>query len=615
MKCLTLSVAMAATAFHFTVQAAQLPDNLTWISNSNEPLFASEEAQFGGKFRTYIQSFPQTFRVIGPDSNGAFRSWLVDNRPASVTRHPVTNKWIPEITDEWAYGDDNKTVYFKINPKATWSDGEAITADDFVFVLTLMRSKDIIDPWYNQHYTEQIKEVVKYDDHTFAVVSTKPRNREDLMIYSNFQPRPAHFYQPKDDKNNDGIDDNFVRRYNFKAEPSAGPYYLDKVKKGKSLTFKHIGQDWWGYSNRYFKNRYNVEKISIKVIRDNDIAKKHFEKGNIDTFALLIPSLWHEKSNTKPYQQGYIHKFWGYNQVPEGAGGIWINTAQDKLDNPVIREGLAHAIDFDGMISKLLRNDYTRLPNGVGVGHGDYTNNTITAPTFAPELAAQKFAEAGFDKVGGDGIRINSKGERLTFAVTYGYAQHTPRIAYLKEQAKEAGLELTLNLVDGSSAFKYVLEKKHQLSFHRMGTSEIPAYWEYFHSDNANKVQNNNFTNFSSPELDTLIMSYRSEFDLEKKKAVSRQIQQLVSEANVIIPGYMVPYTREGYWRWLKYPKPAMTKLTKFLFTTGTFRDYGTFWIDPVEYKNTKAAVKKGEAFEPMTVVDETYKRLAPEKE
>lgn len=243
---------------------------------------------------------------------------LVDNRPASVTRHPVTNKWIPEITDEWAYGDDNKTVYFKINPKATWSDGEAITADDFVFVLTLMRSKDIIDPWYNQHYTEQIKEVVKYDDHTFAVVSTKPRNREDLMIYSNFQPRPAHFYQPKDDKNNDGIDDNFVRRYNFKAEPSAGPYYLDKVKKGKSLTFKHIGQDWWGYSNRYFKNRYNVEKISIKVIRDNDIAKKHFEKGNIDTFALLIPSLWHEKSNTKPYQQGIFISFGATTKCQRG---------------------------------------------------------------------------------------------------------------------------------------------------------------------------------------------------------------------------------------------------------------------------------------------------------
>ncbi|OAN13972.1 diguanylate cyclase [Photobacterium jeanii] len=608
MKRLSLSAAFGACLLTTSSFAAQLPSDLTWISNANEPLFASPEAQFGGKFRTYIQSFPQTFRVIGPDSNGAFRSWLVDNRPSSVTRHPITNKWIPEIASQWAYGADNKTVYFKINPKATWSDGKPITADDFVFVLTLMRSKDIIAPWYNQFYTEEIADIVKYDDHTYAVVSTKPRNREELMIYSNMQPRPAHFYAVKVDNNNDGIDDKFIRRFNFKPEPSAGPYYVDKIKKGKSITFKHVGQDWWGYSNRYFKHRYNVEQINIKVIRDNDIARKHFEKGDIDTFGLLIPSLWHDKSNGKPYQDGYIHKFWGYNQTPQGAGGLWINTAKPHLNNIEVRKGLANALDFDGLIVKLLRGDYIRQPNGVGVGHGDYTNTTIAAPKFDPELAAQHFAKAGFDKLGTDGIRVNAKGERLSFAVTYGYTQHTARIAYLKEQAKQAGLELTLNLVDGSSAFKYVLEKKHQLSFHQMGTSEIPAYWEYFHSVNANKPQTNNFTNFSTPELDKLIIAYRGEFDLAKKKSLSRQIQQIVTDANVIVPGYMVPYTREGYWRWLKYPKPAMTKLTQFLFTTGTFRDYGTFWIDPVAYKETKAALKKGTQFEPVTVVDDTYK-------
>lgn len=45
-------------------------------------------------------------------------------------------------------------------------------------------------------------------------------------------PRPAHFYgKPKVDKNNDGIDDKFVRKYNFKPEPVTGPYYIDKIKK------------------------------------------------------------------------------------------------------------------------------------------------------------------------------------------------------------------------------------------------------------------------------------------------------------------------------------------------------------------------------------------------
>lgn len=585
-----------------------LPEGLQWESNSEEPLFASPNAIFGGTFRTYIESFPQTFRIVGPDSNGRFRSWLLDSRPASVTRHPITNKWIPDIATHWAYGDDDKTVYFRINPKARWSDGKPITADDYVFVLTLMRSKDIVAPWYNKHYTEQVEDIIKFGEHTFAVVSAVRRNKDELMLYANLQPRPAHFYKPKNDKNRDGVDDNFVRRYNFKAEPAAGPYYVDDIKKGKSITFKHVGKSWWGYSNRYYKHRYNVEKIRLKVIRDKDIARQHFEKGNLDSFWLDTPELWHEKTNTEAYRKGYIHKFWGYNQVPIGAGGLWLNTAKPYLNNLDIRKGVFHAIDFDGLIQKVLRGDLQRKPNGVGVGQGDYTNTGIQAPQFDPDLAVEYFAKGGFDKIGVDGIRINSKGERLTFAVTYSRPTYSPRVAFLKEQAKLAGLELTLNLIDGSSAFKYVLEKKHELSFHDMSSGEIPAYWQYFHSDNANKPQTNNFTNYSSDELDALIMAYRSEFDLEKKKAISRQIQQKVADAAVVLPGAMRTYAREAHWRWVKYPTPAMTKLTEYLFSSGAALDFGTYWIDPEIKKETKSAMKKGKTFEPVTVVDNTYK-------
>ena len=605
-KKIKLSAFAVITALGFTVNAAQLPDDLEWISNPNEPIFASSDAQFGGTFRTYLQSFPQTFRIVGPDSNGSFRQWLLDTRPNLVRRHPITYKWIPELANEWAYGKDNKSIYFRINPNAQWSDGKPITAEDFKFAVQLMRSKDIVAPWYNNYFTEQVDGVSKIDDHTIVIKSTMAKNHEDLMttLYD-IQPRPAHFYKPKIDKNSDGVDDNFVRLYNFKAEPSSGPYYVDKVKKGKSISFKHVGQDWWGYSNKYYKNRYNVEKIRIKVIRDQDIAKKHFEKGDLDAFGLVMPSLWHDKSNGKPYQKGYINKFWGYNQVPQGSGGVWINTAKPYLDDINVRKGLAFAIDFDGMIEKVLRGDYVRKPNGLGVGHGEYTNTDIKPDPFDPNLAADYFARAGFDQIGSDGIRVNSRGEKLIFAVTYSYSAHTPRIAYLKEQAKQAGLELTLNLVDGSSAFKYVLEKKHELSFHNMGTSYIPQYWEYFHSDNAIKPQTNNFTNYSTPELDKLIMAYRAEFDLGKKRSISRQIQQIVADASVIIPGYIVPYTREGYWRWLKYPTPAMTKLTEAMFSP---IDLSTFWIDEKMKKETLSAMKKGKNFEPVTIIDDTYK-------
>lgn len=601
---ISLTVAFSSSFAH----AAQLPDNLDWQTNSSDPIFASPEAQFGGIYHTYIDSFPQTFRTVGPDANGGFAAWTRSTM-ALLDRHPNTDNWLPSIATSWAFSGDHKTVYFKLDPKAKWSDGKPVTAKDFTFILQIMRSKDIVAPWYNDFYTKEISDIIAYDNHTIAVVSGKPRNPDELMDYVNLSPIPAHFYaNPSKDENGDGIADDFVRRYNFKPEPTVGPYYIDDIDKGKAVSFKHV-KDWWGYSNKYYQHRFNVEKISIKVIRDPDIAFKYFEKGQLDSFALVRPTLWHDKAVGENYDKGYIHKAWAFNQAPVGAGGIWLNTAMPMLDDINVRQGLMHAMDYDGMLDKILRNDYVRKNNPMGSGHGDYDQPDITAPKFAPKLAASFFEKAGFTQIGPDGIRQNEKGQRLSFAVTYATPAHTPRIAYLREQAKLAGLDLTLNLIDGSSMFKYVLEKKHQLSFHDMSASRIPVYWQYFSSEFANKPQNNNFTNYSSPELDKLIESYRNEFDLTNKHQLSRQIQQKVYEAKVVIPGYSVPYAREGYWRWMKLPKEMATKQTEALFyPSGFVGSLGTFWIDQDAKKETKDAMDSGKAFEPVTIVDEKYR-------
>ncbi|WP_337240097.1 hypothetical protein, partial [Proteus faecis] len=69
----------------------------------------------------------------------------------------------------------------------------------------------------------------------------------------------------------------------------------------------------------------------MTIIRDEDIALKHFEKGSLDGFNMILPALWHEKANGELYEKGYIHKFWGYNQMPQGAGGLWMNVSMPLL--------------------------------------------------------------------------------------------------------------------------------------------------------------------------------------------------------------------------------------------------------------------------------------------
>ena len=70
----------------------------------------------------------------------------------------------------------------------------------------------------------------------------------------------------------------------------------------------------------------------------------------------------------------------------------------------------------------------------------------------------------------------------------------------------------------------------------------------------------------------------------------------------------MVPYVREVYWRWWRLPDPPGTKHSGSLFDpVGD----GLFWYDKELHEETKKAMKKKITFEPVTIIDETFKTVA----
>lgn len=582
-------------------QAESLPADLEWITNNDEPLFADEEAKRGGTYRLYITSFPLTMRTVGPDSNGSFRSWLQGSNMALLERHPNTREYLPSLASEWAFDQDNKTIYFKLDKRARWSDGTPVTTDDFQFMMTMMRSKNIHAPWYNDYYTNSVAAITVYDKYTMAIHAAEAHNRDELIQYLNLVPRPKHFYRGE-------IPEDFVKRYNWKPEPTTGPYHVGKVKKGKFITLERT-ENWWGYGIPYYKYRYNVDRIMLKVVRDNDIALKHFHKGDLDSFPMLFPSIWHNKAKGKLYEDGFIKKAWLFNQTPQGAAGIWLNLNVPLLQNLDIRKGIAYSLNFEKMIEQVLLGDYVRQEN-FGSGHGKYDNPGVKAPRYNIEKAIEAFVAAGFDKLGPDGIRVNEAGVRLSIELTYLTKMHNPRVVILKEEARKTGLEIELKLIEGATGFKALLEKKFEAGLLSMSSSLIPHYWEYFHSSNA-KVQTNNFTGVKNPELDSLIDQYDAEFDSDKKALIAHEIQKIISESYLVIPSYSVPFSRGGFWRWVHLPEEIGTRMSDDILDSYSI-EYGLFWVDEEERKATKKALKSGGKFTPVTLIDKRFFQVKP---
>ena len=583
--------------------SATLPADLKWESNDTDPVYADPEAKRGGTFRDFMSSFPLTLRKYGPDSNGGFAAYVRETNLPLLSTHPVTRNPIPMLANQWAFGADNKTLYFRINPKARWSDGQPVTADDWVFTLKMMRSKEINDPWYNNYYSTQISEVTKFDDHTLAITSGTEKSREDLLEALPFTPEPSHAIK---------LTANWVKEYNWKVLPVTGPYQIGELKKGKSVTFDRV-KDWWGNDERYFQHRFNPDRIEIKVLRDQNIAWQHFLRGELDTFPLVMPNWWHDKSKTAEFEEGYIERLWFYNQTPQPPMGLYLNTADPLLSNLDVRLGIQHALALDKMIATLLRGDYQRL-NTYGSGQGEFTNTDLKARPFDPALAREFFAKAGFTKTGPDGILRNDKDQPLSLSITYTTAEHAQRLTLLREEAKKAGLNLELNLMDASAGFKSMLEKKHQSAWMAWSGGRYPAYWEHFHRVNANKPQTNNIMNIDDDRISALVEQYDKAFDFGKKADLSRQIQERLYELASFVPAYQVPYTRAGAWRWIRLPKVPATPQSDLLYwpLDGSNSGYsfgGLLWIDEAAKAQTRAAIKGGQTFPPVTITDTTYQQ------
>ncbi len=588
--CLLLLVPVAAAA------QEKLPDNLEWLTNETDPSWASPDAQKGGTYRTFFMSFPLTLRIVGPDSNSSFAGVMRGLDMGLTDIHPNTGNIIPSLATHWAYGDDNKTVYYKLDPDARWSDGEPVTADDYIFTLEFMRSKFIVAPWYNQYYTEQFDKVIKYDDYTIAVVGKHPKSHKELHYYYGLSPMPRHFYK---------LDDKFVRDYNWKIPPNTGPYDITKIKKGRFITLERK-KDWWGKDKLYNKHRFNVDKIRFSVIRDMDIAYEHFLKGKFDSFPITAPAFWHEKATGDYYDKGYIDKLWFYNDCPQVDMGMWLNQDDPLFKDINVRLGFSYAMNIHKVIQNVLRGDYERA-NTNSEGYGEYTNDKIRAREFDLKKADEYLTKAGWGQRGPDGIRVKD-GQRLVATVTYGQPHHTERLLVLKDEAKKAGIDLELQLLDPNAAFKKMLEKKHQIAWSGWSASYRPQYYGQYHSDNAHKPQTNNFSNTADPEMDKLIDTYRNEFDEKKKCELACQIQQKVFDDGAYIPTFTVPYFRVAYWRYWKLPEVPATKLSEEAFgllgTTG-----GLFWLDKKAEQETRDAMEDGKSFPPKTIIADEFRR------
>ncbi|MGE9266596.1 MAG: ABC transporter substrate-binding protein, partial [Verrucomicrobiales bacterium] len=400
----------------------------------------------------------------------------------------------------------------------------------------------------------------------------------------------------------------------WQVPPTTGAYTVREgdIVKGVSVTLSRV-DDWWAKDRKFYRHRYNADRIRYLVVRDLAKAWELFRAGEIDYFPISLPKFWYEDSEMPPVFDGYIERHTWYNQYPRIPWALYLNTAQPPLDNRDVRLGVHFATNWQRVIDIVWRGDASRLP-GWTSGYGGADHPEITARPFSVPQAREAFACAGYTVEGNDGILRRPDGKRLEVILTYTKTpERDQMMVILKEEARKAGLDFVLDGLDGTATYKKEMEKKHQAAFSAwMFQPPYPRYYEYFHSDNAydekgNLKQNtNNVFSFRHERMDGLAEAYRKASTEDEKFRLAHEMQEIIHEEAVFVPGYMTEFRRIGCWRWMCWPQSTETEFSPPLIYDPV--DSYTWWIDEEIKKETQEARRLGQDFPEVQATHGRYR-------
>jgi microcin C transport system substrate-binding protein len=581
-----------------------LPKDVVWETNNDEPIIGSEKAIRGGRLRLGIWSYPLTFRLRGPNTNDSFAAWntAFTSAFALVGMHPVTDKSIPIMATHWSVQKDQKTIYYKLDQDARWSDGKPVTAGDYVFAAKMLRSEFIVDPFANQYMKEYIVSVDRIDDYTLRIVGTRPSWRP-LYDY-NFSAMPEHATQ---------LDKDWITRTNNQFPLAIGPYVISSVERGLSVTYKRL-PNWWGDKKRYFLGQFNPDEIYLQVI-PLERTLDYLRSGEIDMMDEISVKNWHEVYNFPAVNNGWVRRARVFTDTPTGIGGYHMNLEAPIFQNQDFRLAMQHLFNFDRLNRNLWYGDYYR-PTSFFQGT-EFANPAVKNYPFDPEKAREHLARAGyrrpasvsaqgtlakmrniaygllFTRSDTDDILVNDRGERASFTCIYFQNSLSREMTVTQQEFRRAGIDMRLQLLEPGAGFERGLERKFEMIFCAWGASFYPDPRQYLHTDIKKTKNNNDFWGYGTPQVDALIETYEKNLDPQARKQAMYKIDEIVHGEGFYIPFRTAPYLRVVYWDYIQWPEFFMPKRGG----DQNFTDWMVYWIDPDKKAKLADDMKAGKTY------------------
>ena len=499
------------------------------------------------------------------------------------------------VAEEMQVAPDKSSVTFRIHPKARFTNGDPVTAEDMKVVFETLTGKGVA-PGVRVKLSG-VERATVLDDRT---IRFDLKDRTDDAI---FAAAGLPVFSRKWVQNKDGSPkkfDEIVNEYPI----TTGPYTIGAVDAPRRIEFVR-DPNYWARDLGVSKGQYNFDRVVYRYYQDNAIAMEAFKAGEFDFLMEYSARRWARLHQGAKWSDGRIVK----DEFPNGFGmgfqSYVLNTRRPVLSDWRVRKAINLAFDFEAInvyrqykrTNSVFANTDFAMKGTPGPGELallEPFRHELPAEVFGPawqpprtdttpnalrenlRQARKLLEEAGW-KVGADGIARNAKGEPLEFEfLETGDAPGRAEAVFERNLAK-VGIRLKHRLVDFSLFRKRMETFDFDMVMIKIGDFTLPEPAELksqYGSANADVQGADNYRGVKSRAIDHVLAAMERAQTMQELTDAARALDRLL-----IFGYYQVPDLYGGTNRVSRWDKFGIPKVTPKYYTISTPSDWSQWAI------------------------------------
>ena len=438
-----------------------------------------------------------------------------------AVKNPYTLEPEPGVAESWDISDDGKVVTFNINPQAKWSNGEAVTASDYVWSW-----ERALSPQMGNLYAYMLFPIVNAEAYargeleSFDEVGVKALDDQTLQVTLNAST--PYFIQLMDHYSTFAVHPETILKHGTKTDRftkwtrvenmvNNGAFNLSEWKLNRRISMEKSDTYW---------DRDNVKLNGVVFYPTENIVSEErmFRVGQLH-YTQSIPldkiPVYQAMEDTPYVQAPYLGTYF-----------YLFNTTRPPVDDVRVRKALSMAINRDKLNNTVLQKSnvaaYSITPPDT-MGY-----NPPKLFDYDPEQARQLLADAGYpDGEGWPGLEL-----------VYNTSESHRKIAVALQQMWKDVLNIKVTI--SNQEWKVYLDSVTQMDFQIARRGWIGDYVDANNFlDMYITEGGNNNTGFSDPRYDEMILQLAPQAKTrEERYKIFYEAETMLMEQMPILPVY-----------------------------------------------------------------------------